>query len=173
MPKERLVVICPGRGSYTRESSGYLKSYKNIANEEISWMNNQRKALNLPTLNDLDSNTFKSKTHMIGVNASPLIYACSYVDFLSIDKSKYEIVAITGNSMGWYTTLGLSGVLTFENAFKLAMLTLTNTVTSSLYGLDNLNFFVLSNTTKVSLIIFMILGKIELIVILFLIRKLF
>ena len=144
MPKERLVVICPGRGSYTRESSGYLKSYKNIANEEISWMNNQRKALNLLTLNDLDSNTFKSKTHMIGVNASPLIYACSYVDFLSIDKSKYEIVAITGNSMGWYTTLGLSGVLTFENAFKLintmSSLTKDNNGGQIIYPIVNQNW---------------------------------
>lgn len=144
MPKERLVVICPGRGSYTRESSGYLKSYKNIANEEISWMNNQRKALNLPTLNDLDSNTFKSKTHMIGVNASPLIYACSYVDFLSIDKSKYEIVAIMGNSMGWYTTLGLSGVLTFENAFKLintmSSLTKDNNGGQIIYPIVNQNW---------------------------------
>jgi [acyl-carrier-protein] S-malonyltransferase len=119
MPKERLVVICPGRGSYTRESSGYLDSFKNIANKEISWMNSQREALKLPILTDLDSNSFKTKTHMIGINASPLIYACSYVDFLSIDRSKYEIVAITGNSMGWYTTLALSGVLSFENAFKL------------------------------------------------------
>ena len=119
MAKERLVIICPGRGSYTRESSGYLNSKKNIADQEISWMNNQREATNLPTLNELDSSTFKSKIHMIGVNASPLIYACSYVDFFSINKNKYEIVAITGNSMGWYTTLALSGVLTFQNAFKL------------------------------------------------------
>mgnify|MGYP003304337044 CR=1 FL=1 len=85
MAKERLVIICPGRGSYTRESSGYLNSKKNIADQEISWMNNQREATNLPTLNDLDSSTFKSKIHMIGVNASPLIYACSYVDFFSIN----------------------------------------------------------------------------------------
>ena len=111
MVKERLVIICPGRGSYTRESSGYLNSKKNIADQEISWMNNQREARNLPTLNDLDSSTFKSKIHMIGVNASPLIYACSYVDFFSINKNKYEIVAITGNSMGWYTTLALSCLL--------------------------------------------------------------
>ena len=110
MPKERLVVICPGRGSYTRDSTGYLESNKNIADQEINWMNNQRKVLNLPTLNDLDSNTFKSKTHMIGLNASPLIYACSYVDFLSMNNSKYETSCNTGNSMGWYTTLALSGI---------------------------------------------------------------
>jgi len=70
----------------------------------------------------------------------------------------------------------LSSILTFdninfENAFKLSILALTNTVTSSLYGLDNLSFFDLNNFTKMSLIIFMIFGKIEIIAILFLIRK--
>lgn len=144
MPKERIVVICPGRGSYTRESSGYLNLNKNIAVQEISWMNNQRKALNLPTLNDLDSNPFKSKTHMIGINASPLIYACSYVDFLSINKSKYEIVAITGNSMGWYTTLALSGVLAFKNAFKIintmSSLTKDNNGGQIIYPIVNQNW---------------------------------
>ena len=70
----------------------------------------------------------------------------------------------------------LSSILTldninFENAFKLSILTLTNTTTSSLYGLDNLSFFDLNSFTKISLIIFMIFGKIEIIAILFLIRK--
>ena len=72
----------------------------------------------------------------------------------------------------------LSSILTldninFENAFKLAILTLTNTVTSPLYGLDNLSFFDLNIFTKMSIIIFMIIGKIELITFLFLIRKFF
>ena len=61
--------------------------------------------------------------------------------------------------------------LTFESSFKLSILTLTNTVNSSLYGLDNLNFFDLNNFTKMSLIIFMILGKIEIIAVLYLIKK--
>ena len=71
----------------------------------------------------------------------------------------------------------LSSILTldninFENAFKLSILTLTNTVTSSLYGLDNFNFLDLNSFTKMSLIIFKIFGKIEIIAIFFLIRKL-
>ena len=70
----------------------------------------------------------------------------------------------------------LSGVLTldnltFESSFKLSILTLTNTVNSSLYGLENLNFFDLNNFTKMSLIIFMILGKIEIIAVLYLIKR--
>ena len=70
----------------------------------------------------------------------------------------------------------LSSILTldspsFENSFKLSILTLTNTVTSALYGMDNLSFFDLNNFTKVSLMIFMIFGKIEIIAVLFLIKK--
>ena len=61
--------------------------------------------------------------------------------------------------------------LSFENSFKLSILTLTNTVTSALYGMDNLSFFDLNNFTKVSLMIFMIFGKIEIIAVLFLIKK--
>jgi trk system potassium uptake protein TrkH len=61
--------------------------------------------------------------------------------------------------------------LTFENSFKLSILTLTNTVTSSLYGIDSLSFYDLNNFTKMSLIFFMILGKIELIAVIYLIKR--
>ncbi len=61
--------------------------------------------------------------------------------------------------------------LSFETSFKLSILTLTNTLSSSLYGLDNVVFFDLNNFSKVSLICFMLLGKIEIIAILFLISK--
>tara|TARA_Y100000590_G_scaffold433701_1_gene551043 strand:+ start:122 stop:1543 length:1422 start_codon:yes stop_codon:yes gene_type:complete len=62
--------------------------------------------------------------------------------------------------------------ITFENSFKLSILTLTNTTTSSIYGLDNLFFFDLNNFTRVSLIFFMIVGKIEVITLLYLIKGL-
>ncbi len=62
--------------------------------------------------------------------------------------------------------------ISFENSFKLSILTLTNTTNSSLYGLDDINFTNLLNNTKFFLIIFMIIGKIELISILILFKKL-
>jgi len=62
--------------------------------------------------------------------------------------------------------------LTFENSFKLSILTLTNTVSSSLYGFDYLSFYDLNNFTKMSLILFMILGKIEIIAVIYLMRRL-
>ena len=70
----------------------------------------------------------------------------------------------------------LSGLLTldnlsFENSFKLSVLTLTNTTSSALYGFNNLSFFDLNNFTKMSLIIFMILGKIEIIAVIYLIKR--
>ena len=61
--------------------------------------------------------------------------------------------------------------LTFENSFKLSILTLTNTVSSALYGMDNLSFLDLNSFTKMSLIFFMILGKIEIIAVIYLIKK--
>ena len=61
--------------------------------------------------------------------------------------------------------------LTFESSFKLSILTLTNTVSSALYGFDSLSFFDLNNFTKMSLVLFMILGKIEIIAVIYLIRR--
>ena len=71
----------------------------------------------------------------------------------------------------------LSGVLmfdsiNFETSFKLSILTLTNTTTSELYGINNINFSNLLTSSKISIIIFMIIGKIELISIFLIIKKL-
>ena len=119
MAKERIVVICPGRGTYTRETSCYLKIHGALAQEQIAWMDAQRKSAELPILTEMDTQSFKAKIHMAGEHASPLIYACSLSDFLSIDQSKFEIVAVTGNSMGWYIALALGGAMSYENAYQL------------------------------------------------------
>ena len=51
----------------------------------------------------------------------------------------------------------------FEKSFKLSILTLTNTVNSEMFNMQNLNFSNLLTSSKISLILFMIIGKIELI----------
>ena len=66
--------------------------------------------------------------------------------------------------------LGLSGI-NFENSFKLSILTLMNTVNSSIYGLSEFDFNNLHFFTKYTLIFFMIVGRIELLTILLLIKK--
>ena len=60
----------------------------------------------------------------------------------------------------------------FENSFKLSILTITNTTTSAMFGIEDLNFANLLTTSKLSLIIFMIIGKIELISVFLIIKKL-
>ena len=61
--------------------------------------------------------------------------------------------------------------ISFENAFKLSILTLTNTTSSELYGLQNIDFSNLLTSSKFFIIIFMIIGKIELISVFLLIKK--
>ena len=51
----------------------------------------------------------------------------------------------------------------FEKSFKLSILTLTNTVNSEMFNVQNINFSNLLTSSKISLILFMIIGKIELI----------
>ena len=60
----------------------------------------------------------------------------------------------------------------FEKSFKLSILTLTNTMNSSMYNMDNINFSNLLTSSKLSLIFFMIVGKIELISIFLIFKKL-
>lgn len=117
--RKRVVVICPGRGTYTKETLGYLKQYGGPINDFLSDIDGRRRSLNEPSITELDSSeTFKPQVHTKGEHASPLIYACSYADFMAIDREKYEIVAITGNSMGWYLTLAFGGSLDWAGGFK-------------------------------------------------------
>ena len=66
--------------------------------------------------------------------------------------------------------LSLSGI-NFEYAFKLSVLTLMNTVNSSIYGLNEFDFNNLHFFTKYCLILFMIIGRIELLTILLILKK--
>ena len=70
----------------------------------------------------------------------------------------------------------LSGILIvdnidFEESFKLSILAITNTTNSPMFGIEKTNFINLLTTSKISLIIFMIIGKIELISIILLIKN--
>jgi trk system potassium uptake protein TrkH len=72
----------------------------------------------------------------------------------------------------------LSGILIvdsidFEKSFKLSILAITNTTTSAMFGIEKMDFASLLTTSKLSLIIFMIIGKIELISVFLIIKKIF
>jgi len=61
--------------------------------------------------------------------------------------------------------------LDFESSFKLGILTIMNTVNSPMYDLADLNFYNFSIFGKISLIIFMIIGRIELLSVIILLKK--
>ena len=119
--KNRIVVICPGRGSYTSETLGYLKKHRGnrLVADFIADIDTRRAALGEPTISELDNATnFSPSRHTRGENASTLIYACSFADFAAIDREQNEIVAVTGNSMGWYLALAFAGSLDWAGAFE-------------------------------------------------------
>lgn len=119
--KKRIVVICPGRGSYTADTLGYIKKHqaRNDNQDFIDDLDKRRSAIHEPTITELDAKEkFSPALHTRGEHASTLIYACSYLDFMNINRDEYDIVAICGNSMGWYLTLAFGGVLDWAGAFQ-------------------------------------------------------
>ena len=114
------VVICPGRGTYNAGELGYLGRHFPDASL-LAGLDAQREAAGQETLSVLDgAERFSMARHTRGDNASGLIYAASYGDFLSIDRERFEIVAVTGNSMGWYSALACGGALGAADGFSVA-----------------------------------------------------
>ncbi|MEH7830078.1 ACP S-malonyltransferase [Gemmobacter denitrificans] len=110
------VVICPGRGTYTKTELGYLKRHFRDA-ALMADFDARRRVAGQDTLTDLDgAATYSVSRHTRGDNASALIYASTLADFRSLQG--VEVVAVTGNSMGWYSTLACAGALTAEGGFE-------------------------------------------------------
>jgi [acyl-carrier-protein] S-malonyltransferase len=118
--KETALVVCPGRGTYNAAELGYLKMHHADKGEMIATLDALRRAEGQVTVSELDTaDKYAPSVHMTGDNASLLIYACALADFADIDRDRYDIVAVTGNSMGWYLALACAGVLGFEAGARL------------------------------------------------------
>lgn len=118
MTRKTAVVICPGRGTYNKDELGYLGRHHPDKGELIAGFDRRRIALGQESLSELDgAETFSLSRFSRGDNASALIYACAYSDFLSINGQEFEIVAVTGNSMGWYIALACAGALDGNGGF--------------------------------------------------------
>ena len=91
-------------------------------------------------------------------------------DFNEINKYFLTILIFVLSLFLLSSLLTFSGI-NFENSFKLSILTLMNTVNSSIYGLTNFDFNNLHYITKYYLILFMVIGRIELLTILVLMKK--
>ncbi|WP_026940774.1 ACP S-malonyltransferase [Hellea balneolensis] len=118
MAHQKALVICPGRGVYNKTELGYLNKFHGDKKELISSFDAIRTTEEQDAISALDNaERFSVSKFTRGDNASGLIYACSYADFQSIDRKKYDIVGVTGNSMGWYTALACSGALSAQDGF--------------------------------------------------------
>ena len=95
----------------------------------------------------------ENKINKENLNSSFLIFICFFISIFILSS----VLA--------------SDRLNFENSFKLSILTLTNTVNSNLYGLEEVNFSNLLTSSKLSIILFMVLGKIELLSFFLIIKK--
>jgi [acyl-carrier-protein] S-malonyltransferase len=117
---EAALVICPGRGTYGKAELGYLKRYHSDKGELIAAFDRLRAERGQPTLSELDgADRYSPALHTRGDIASPLIFAASYADFLAIDRTRFDVAAVTGNSMGWYTALAVAGAVSAENGFRI------------------------------------------------------
>ncbi|GAA0358467.1 ACP S-malonyltransferase [Bowmanella denitrificans] len=120
MTKQTAVVICPGRGTYNKEELGYLGRYHSDKQAMLDVIDQYCRSQAQPSVTELDAMpAYKLPVHTAGENASALIYACARGDFAAIDRNKYDIVAVTGNSMGWYIALAMADVLNQHSAIEL------------------------------------------------------
>ncbi|MCA8974443.1 MAG: ACP S-malonyltransferase, partial [Planctomycetes bacterium] len=113
MTRPTAVLLCPGRGSYAREELGFLGRTVRpgpIA-EALADCDAARAAAGRPTLSAIDAaEKFRPGLHLDGENAAELIYfgTLAHVEAL---RERYDILAVAGNSLGWYTALPASGAL--------------------------------------------------------------
>jgi [acyl-carrier-protein] S-malonyltransferase len=110
------VVICPGRGTYTKTELGTLaRSFTDRA--LLARFDARRQALGQESLTALDgASSYSVAKHSRGDNASALIYAATLADFRALQG--VEVVAVTGNSMGWYSALACAAALSAEAGFE-------------------------------------------------------
>ncbi len=96
----------------------------------------------------------------------------SKINFDTKDINKYFLtIVIFVISLFSLTILLSMSNIQFEYSFKLAVLTLMNTVNSSAYGVSDFDFQNLHFLTKYFLIFFMIIGRVELLSILLIVKK--
>jgi acyl transferase domain-containing protein len=113
MSRPRVVLVCPGRGSYGREQLGSL-----VRTPSVEAANALRAGLGRPTPSEMDgAPSYSSRFHVAGENASILTAACSLADRDQLGD--IDVVGVIGNSMGWYTALVVAGALPLTEGLRL------------------------------------------------------
>jgi acyl transferase domain-containing protein len=121
---KRAVVLCPGRGSYAKAQLGSLADVDTDAGAAelvaaIDATDRARKAAGDLTIRGMDAADRFSSALLQGHNAAPLIFAVTAHEMLKLDPDRVEVVAVGGNSMGWYSALWAAGALGLSDAFRL------------------------------------------------------
>jgi [acyl-carrier-protein] S-malonyltransferase len=118
--RQKALVVCPGRGTYAKAELGYLKRFHAKNGDLVTSFDRIRSERGQPTISELDgAERFSPALHTRGDIASPLIFAASYADFLAVDRSRFDVAAVTGYSMGWYTALAVAGAVGAEQGFRI------------------------------------------------------
>lgn len=113
----RVALVCPGRGSYGREQLGTLPAEHSV----VARLDAFRASLGRVALTSLDGEPFSPRLHLAGEHASLLTFAATLVDAAAVmhGAARARVVAVTGNSMGWYTALCVAGSLELTDAAHL------------------------------------------------------
>lgn len=111
----RAAVAFPGRGSY---GPGSLRSLPRT-HPWVRRADELRTGTERPALSAIDgSERFDPAVHLRPSNAWPLIFLRGLLDAERI-ADDHEVVVVLASSTGWYTALAASGVLGFDDAFRL------------------------------------------------------
>jgi len=111
----RVVLLCPGRGSYTEKSLRSLPAGDPLVHAAEAL----RSEYELEPLLALDGSArFEPARHLRPANAAALIYVCTMLDARDV-LAREQVVCAAGNSLGWYTALAVAGALSFEDGFRL------------------------------------------------------
>ncbi|MDC0853867.1 potassium transporter TrkG [Candidatus Pelagibacter sp.] len=111
-----------------------------------------------------------SKPNYIYTNKFHLID--SNIEQKDINKYFTSVLIFVVSLLTITSLLSIFGI-NFEKSFKLGILTLMNTVNSSMYDLNNFDFLQLNSYSKLIMIIFMIIGRVELLTILIIVKKIY
>ena len=121
MSKPTAVLFCPGRGSYTKSELGFVGQtiQAGPVADALAAADRARGERGRPTVTAIDgADRFRPSQHLDGENAAELIYfgTMAHVERL---RDRYEVLAVAGNSLGWYTALPASGALDPTSGWRL------------------------------------------------------
>ncbi len=126
--------------------------------------------LKIYSLTKYSINQILSFSRPKNVFMNKLVFSKINFDTKDINKYFLTILIFVLSLFSLTILLSLSNIQ-FEYSFKLAVLTLMNTVNSSAYGLSDFDFQNLHFLTKYFLIFFMIIGRVELLSLLLIVKK--